>query len=95
MAGYICALAISLFAVVAGSFCMVYPLYQTIVIQHNVSPSSYEIGDQVELLYNQNAPEQYYIPHASGGNWAFLLGGAFFFLMGLVFTVLIVKVWLN
>lgn len=77
MAGYICALAISLFAVVAGSFCMVYPLYhkhvckepatakvidihkerrdgtwhsypvfqyrangQTIVIQHNVSPSS-------------------------------------------------------
>lgn len=27
MAGYICALAISLFAVVAGSFCMVYPLY--------------------------------------------------------------------
>ena len=132
MAGYICAIAISLFAVVAGSFCMVYPLYhkhvckepatakvidihkerrdgtwhsypvfqyrangQTIVIQHNVSPSSYEIGDQVELLYNQNAPEQYYIPHASGGNWAFLLGGAFFFLMGLGFTVLIVKVWLN
>ena len=131
MAGYICALAISLFAVVAGSFCMVYPLYhkhvckepatakvidihkerrdgtwhsypvfqyrangQTIVIQHNVSPSSYEIGDQVELLYNQKDPEQYYIPHVSGGNWAFLFGGAFFFLVGLGCTALIVKVWL-
>ena len=131
MAGYICALVISLFAVVAGGFFMAYPLYhkhvcnepatatvidihrewrdgrwhsypvfqyrangQTVVTQHNVSPSSYEIGDQAELLYHQKAPEQYYIPHASGGNWVFLFGGAFFCLMGLGFTVLIVKVWL-
>ena len=131
MAGYICALVISLFAVVAGGFFMAYPLYhkhvcnepatatvidihrewrdgrwhsypvfqyrangQTVVTQHNVSPSSYEIGDQVELLYHQKAPEQYYIPHTSGGNWVFLFGGAFFCLMGLGFTVLIVKVWL-
>ena len=131
MAGYICALVISLFAVVAGGFFMAYPLYhkhvcnepatatvidihrewrdgrwhsypvfqyrangQTVVTQHNVSPSSYEIGDQVEPLYHQKAPEQYYIPHASGGNWVFLFGGAFFCLMGLGFTVLIVKVWL-
>ena len=131
MAGYICALVISLFAVAAGIFCMVYPLYhkhvcnepatarvidirserrdgrwhsypvfeyqakgKTVVIQHNVSPSPYEIGDQLELLYNQNNPEQYYIPHTSGGNWVFLFGGVFFFLMGLGFTVLIVKVWL-
>ena len=131
MAGYICALVISLFAVAAGVFSMVYPLYhrqvcnepatakvidihrerrdgrwhsypvfqywangQTVVIRHNVSPSSYEIGDQVELLYNQKDPEQYYIPHVSGGNWAFLFGGAFFFLVSLGFTALIVKVWL-
>ncbi len=63
-------------------------------IEHNVSPSPYQVGDQVEMLYNADNPQQYYIPHSSGGNWVFLFGGAFFFLMGLGFTVLIVKMWL-
>lgn len=137
MAGYICALIISLFAVVAGIFCIFYPFYhkivckipttatvidiqerwsrhsddtrdhlvyypvfqywaneEMIVIEHNVSPSPYQVGDQVEMLYNADNPQQYYIPHSSGGNWVFLFGGAFFFLMGLGFTVLIVKMWL-
>ena len=131
MAGYICALAISLFAVITGIIFMIYPLYhkhvcnepatanviaihmewrddhwhsypvfqyqadgKTVIIQHNVSPTSYEIGDQVELRYNQKNPEQYYIPHASGGNWMFLFGGLFFFLIGFGFTALIIKVWL-
>ena len=70
------------------------PMEKTVIIQHNVSPTSYEIGDQVELRYNQKNPEQYYIPHASGGNWMFLFGGLFFFLMGFGFTALIIKVWL-
>lgn len=93
MAGYICALAISLFAVITGIIFMIYPLYhkhvcnepatanvidihmewrddhwhsypvfqyqadgKTVIIQHNVSPTSYEIGDQVELRYNQKNP---------------------------------------
>ena len=77
-----------------------YPVFQyraneeMIVIEHNVSPSPYQVGDQVEVLYNADNPQQYYIPHSSGGNWVFLFGGAFFCLMGLGFTVLIVKVWL-
>lgn len=134
MAGYICALVISLFAVIAGIFCMVYPFYhkrvckipatatvvdiqerwsrhsdgtrdhlvyypvfqywangEMIVIAHNVSPSPYQVGDQVEILYNADDPQQYYIPDSSGGNWAFFFGGAFFFLMGLGFAALIVK----
>jgi len=137
MAGYICALIISLFAVVAGIFCMLYPFYhkmvckisttatvidirekwsrhsdgtrdhlvyypvfqyrangEMITIEHNVSPSSYQVGDQVEMLYNADNPQQYYIPHSSGGNWVFLFGGVFFFLMGIGFTALIVKVWI-
>ena len=105
MAGYICALIISLFAVVAGIFCMLYPFYhkmvckisttatvidirekwsrhsdgtrdhlvyypvfqyrangEMITIEHNISSSSYQVGDQVEMLYNADNPQQYYIP---------------------------------
>ena len=137
MAGYICALIISLFAVVAGIFCMLYPFYhkmvckisttatvidirekwsrhsdgtrdhlvyypvfqyrangEMITIEHNVSPSPYQVGDQVEMLYNANNPQQYYIPDSAGGNWAFLLGGALFFVMGLGFIILLTKTWL-
>lgn len=131
MAGFICALLISLVAMAAGVFCLFYPLYhkrvctqpataevvdlqiewredkrhiypvfqykadgQTVRIQHNVSPTPYEIGEQVELLYNPADPAQYYIPHTSGGNWAFVLAGAFFFCMGAFFTVQVVQAWL-
>ena len=77
-----------------------YPVFQywangeMITIEHNVSPSPYQVGDQVEMLYNADNPQQYYIPNSSGGNWVFLFGGVFFFLMGLGFASLIVKVWL-
>nr|WP_325302721.1 DUF3592 domain-containing protein [uncultured Dysosmobacter sp.] len=62
-----------------------YPVFQyrangeMITIEHNVSPSPYQVGDQVEMLYNADDPQQYYIPDSAGGNWAFLLGGALFF----------------
>lgn len=77
-----------------------YPVFQywangeTITIEHNVSPSPYQIGDRVEMLYNADAPKQYYIPDMAGGNWAFLLGGTFFFLIGLGIIVLLTKTWL-
>ena len=116
MAGYICALAISLFAVITGIIFMIYPLYhkhvcnepatanvidihmewrddhwhsypvfqyqadgKTVIIQHNVSPTSYEIGDQVELRYNQKNPEQYYIPMRPVGIGCSCLAGCFSF----------------
>lgn len=131
MAGYICALLISLAAMVAGVFCVFYPLYhkwactqpataevvdfyvewkdhrqhsypifqykaegKTVRIRHNVSPTPYKSGEQVEILYNPADPEQYYIPHSSGGNWAFVLGGVFFFCMGAFFAVQVLQAWL-
>ena len=42
-----------------------YPVFQywangeMITIEHNVSPSPYQVGDQVEMLYNANNPQQY------------------------------------
>lgn len=60
----------------------------------DISPSPYQVGDQVEMLYNADNPQQYYIPDSAGENWVFLLGGALFFVMGLGFIVLLTKTWL-
>ncbi len=84
----------------SSSHLVYYPVFQywangeMITIEHNVSPSPYQVGDQVEMLYNADNPQQYYIPDSAGGNWAFLLGGALFFVMGLGFIILLTKTWL-
>ena len=32
----------------------------------DISPSPYQVGDQVEMLYNADNPQQYYIPDSAG-----------------------------
>ncbi len=77
-----------------------YPVFQywangeTITTEHNVSPSPYQIGDEVEMLYNADNPKQYYISDSAGGNWTFLLGGTLLFLIGAAVIVLLTKTWL-
>lgn len=122
MAGYICALLISLAAMAAGVFCVFYPLYhkwvctqpataavvdfyverkdhrqhsypifqykaegKTVRIRHNVSPTPYKIGDQVEILYNPVDPEPVLYPSflrrklgLCSGRRVFLLHGGVF-----------------
>ena len=68
--------------------------WKTVIIQHNVSPPPYEIGDQVELRYNQKTQSSITFPMRPVGIGLFLFGGLFFFLIGFGFTALIIKVWL-
>ena len=57
-------------------------------------PRPIRSGIRWRSLYNPVDPEQYYIPHSSGGNWVFVLGGVFFFCMGAFFAVQVLQAWL-
>ena len=46
MAGYICALIISLFAVVAGIFCMLYPFYHKMVCKISTTATVIDIREK-------------------------------------------------
>ena len=56
---------------------------EEIEVEHNVSPTDFQVGEYVELKYNPKNPHQYYIENSKkSGNWVFIIIGMFFTPMG-------------
>lgn len=58
---------------------------EEIEVEHNVSPTDFQIGEYVELKYNSKNPYQYYIEDSKKtGNWVFIVAGILFTPMGIL-----------
>ena len=54
-------------------------------VEHNVSPTDFQVGEYVELKYNSKNPYQYYIEDSKkAGNWVFIITGMLFAPMGIL-----------
>lgn len=77
-----------------------YPVFQyqvngeNIIVQHNISPTDYNIGDTVSIMFNERNPSQYYIPNGTGSNHLQIFVGSFFSMLGFLFLFVLTKVWL-
>ena len=58
---------------------------EEIEVEHNVSPTDFQVGEYVELKYNSKNPYQYYIEDSKkAGNWVFIVAGMLFAPMGIL-----------
>lgn len=58
---------------------------EEIEVEHNVSPTDFQVGEYVELKYNSKNPDQYYIEDSKkAGNWVFIITGMLFTPMGIL-----------
>ena len=58
---------------------------EEIEVEHNVSPTDFQVGEYVELKYNSKNPYQYYIEDSKkAGNWVFIITGMLFTPMGIL-----------
>lgn len=58
---------------------------EEIEVEHNVSPTDFQVGEYVELKYNSKNPYQYYIEDSKkAGNWVFIITGMLFVPMGIL-----------
>ena len=58
---------------------------EEIEVEHNVSPTDFQVGEYVELKYNPKNPYQYYIEDSKkAGNWVFISTGMLFTPMGIL-----------
>ena len=58
---------------------------EEIEVEHNVSPTDFQVGEYVELKYNPKNPYQYYIEDSKkAGNWVFIITGMLFTPMGIL-----------
>ena len=58
---------------------------EEIEVEHNVSPTDFQVGEYVELKYNSKNPYQYYIEDSKkAGNWVFIVTGMLFAPMGIL-----------
>ena len=58
---------------------------EEIEVEHNVSPTDFQVGEYVELKYNSKNPYQYYIEDSKkAGNWVFIITGMLFAPMGIL-----------
>ena len=58
---------------------------EEIEVEHNVSPTDFQVGEYVELKYNSKNPYQYYIEDSKkAGNWVFISTGMLFTPMGIL-----------
>ena len=58
---------------------------EEIEVEHNVSPTDFQVGEYVELKYNSKNPCQYYIEDSKkAGNWVFISTGMLFTPMGIL-----------
>ena len=58
---------------------------EEIEVEHNVSPTDFQVGEYVELKYNSKNPYQYYIEDSKkAGNWVFIVTGMLFTPMGIL-----------
>lgn len=58
---------------------------EEIEVEHNVSPTDFQVGECVELKYNSKNPYQYYIEDSKkAGNWVFIITGMLFTPMGIL-----------
>ena len=67
---------------------------EAIQVQHNVSPTPYKIGDNFEILYNEEKPEQYYIEGKAGGSWLFNIVGVLFTLIGATMLTVVTIIYI-